>query len=102
MGAASLNPPIKRQWKSSSTSRGSKRGRTPEQKIYYKGQKLVTYFVPDFVCFGKIVVELKAVANICDEHVGQLLGYLKATGYKLGFLVNFGHHPDLEIKRFVK
>jgi GxxExxY protein len=45
------------------------------------------------------VLELKACEKITDEHVAQVLNYLNATGYKLGLLVNFGHHPKLEYRR---
>ena len=47
-------------------------------------------YKPGFVCFGKIIVELKAVKAIAPEHEAQLLNYLKATGMRLGLLVNFG------------
>ena len=53
----------------------------------------------DLVCFGKIVVELKAVKAIAPEHEAQLLNYLKATGMKLGLLVNFGSYPNAEVER---
>ena len=49
----------------------------------------------------KIIVEIKAVSKIVDEHRSQMLNYLNATGYKLGLLVNFGHHPKIEYERFV-
>lgn len=69
--------------------------------LFYKGRKLRKAYVPDFVCFGKIIVEVKAVRELCDEHRAQALNYLKATGHKLGLLVNFGHHPLLEYERLV-
>jgi GxxExxY protein len=46
-------------------------------------------------------LEIKAVKELTDEHRAQLLNYLKATGYKLGLLVNFGHYPKAEIERIV-
>ena len=72
-----------------------------ELKLQYKGIPLKQTYKPDFVCFGNIVVEIKAVENITPEHEAQLLNYLKITGCPLGFLVNFGHYPKIEIKRFV-
>ena len=66
----------------------------------YKGIRLKQRFIPDIICFGKIIVELKAVSAICDEHRAQVLNDLNATGYKLGLLVNFGHHPKMQIERF--
>ena len=49
----------------------------------------------------KIIVEIKAVSKIVDERRSQIFNYLNATGYKLGLLVNFGHHPEIEYERFV-
>ncbi len=64
----------------------------------YKGKKLNKEFRPDFVCFGKIIVELKAVPELVDEHFAQVYNYLKATDLKLGMLINFGKR-SLEYKR---
>src|SRR5262249_23518478 len=65
----------------------------PELRLTYKGRTLVRTSIPDFICFGKIVVEIKAVSELADEHRAQVHNYLKATGHRLGMLVNFGHHP---------
>jgi len=73
----------------------------PELELAYKGRKLRKRYEPDFVCFDKIVVELKAVKALADEHRAQLFNYLKATGIKLGLLVNFGGHPKLEYERII-
>ena len=54
------------------------------------------------VSHGKIIVELKAVSQLADEHRAQLHNYLKATGHKLGLLVNFGHYQQLEYERIVR
>lgn len=70
--------------------------------LAYKGAALHQVYRADFVCFGKIIVELKAVERLADEHVAQVLNYLHATGFELGLLVNFGHHPKLEYKRIVR
>ena len=70
-------------------------------RLTYKGQPLKQGFVADFVCFNKIIVELKAVSRLADEHRSQVLNYLNATGFRLGLLVNFGHHPKLEWERIV-
>ena len=59
-------------------------------------------YEPDFVCFDAIVVELKAVKELSDEHRAQVHNYLKATGFRLGLLVNFGQHPKLEYERIVR
>jgi len=70
-------------------------------KLEYKGELLDQVYRPDLICFGKIIVELKAVKEICNEHRAQVHNYLKATGYELGLLVNFGHYPKAEIERIV-
>ena len=53
------------------------------------------------ICFNKIIVELKGVKSIANEHQAQVLNYLKATELKLGLIVNFGAYPKVEIKRIV-
>ncbi len=73
----------------------------PRLKLTYKGQELTHEYIPDFLCFGSIIVELKAVKQLADEHRAQVINYLKSTGRQLGLLVNFGHYPMLEHERFV-
>lgn len=73
-----------------------------ELKLVYKGEPLERTYQPDLICHDSIILELKAVKAICDEHRAQLHNYLKATGMKLGLLVNFGHYPQVEIERIVK
>ncbi len=73
----------------------------PPIPIEYKATPLRTRYEPDFVCFDKIVVELKAVKELADEHRAQVQNYLKATNLQLGLLVNFGHYPKLELERIV-
>jgi len=68
-------------------------------KLRYKGTELCQTYKPDFICFEKIIVEIKAVKTLASEHTAQLLNYLKATGLELGLLVNFGSFPKTEIKR---
>ena len=72
-----------------------------ELELAYRGRVLRQRYKPDFICFQKIIVELKAVSALADEHRAQLLNYLHATRMKLGLLVNFGHHPNLEYERIV-
>jgi GxxExxY protein len=76
----------------------------PQEKLLlaYKGRPLKTWYEPDFICFGLITVELKAVAHLIPEHRAQVHNYLKATGYRLGLLLNFGHYPQLEYERIVR
>jgi GxxExxY protein len=70
-------------------------------RLEYKGIPLQHGFVADFVCFDRIILEIKAVSSLADEHRSQVLNYLNATSFKLGLLVNFGHHPKLEWERLV-
>ena len=70
-----------------------------ELRLTYRGRELRSRLIPDLICFGKIIVELKAVTALNEEHVAQVLNYLHATGHELGILVNFGHHPKLECRR---
>src|SRR5262249_3229514 len=72
-----------------------------ELTLSYKSERLVQIYKPDFVCFGKIIVELKAVKELMPEHKAQLVNYLKATRMQLGLLFNFGSYPDVEIVRMV-
>ncbi len=71
----------------------------PSIPMSYKGIPLIQHFVPDFVCFGKIVVEIKAVSALIDAHRAQTLNYLHATGFELGILINFGQFPKLAYER---
>lgn len=75
--------------------------REKELKIYYDGQELQQTYRADFVCYNKIIVELKAVSDLDDAHRSQVYNYLHATGYKLGLLYNFGHYDGLEWERKV-
>ena len=71
------------------------------QTVQYRGRTLVQTFTPDFICYDNIIVEIKAVSALADEHRAQLLNYLGATGCKLGLLVNFGHYPRMEYERLL-
>lgn len=71
----------------------------PEMNVWYKGVELKKKYYPDFLCFEKIIVEIKAVEDLASEHEAVVLNYLKGTGTQLGLLVNFGT-PKLQYKRF--
>ena len=75
--------------------------REKELKISYDGIELKQTYKSDFVCFGKIIVELKAVSSLDEVHRSQVYNYLHATGYKLGLLLNFGSATELERDRIV-
>ncbi len=69
--------------------------------LAYKGRPLRQRYIADFICFDKVLVEIKAVSKLTDEHRAQVQNYLHATGLKVGLLVNFGHFPKVEHERFV-
>jgi len=64
--------------------------REKELTISYKGNLLSKTFRVDFICYNKIIIELKAVTEFADEHYAQIYNYLKASGKDLGILINFG------------
>jgi GxxExxY protein len=70
--------------------------------LHYKQHQLSQVYQPDFICFGTIVVEIKATSGVTDTHRAQVHNYLCATGYRLGILANFNHHPKLEWERIVR
>ena len=73
-----------------------------EIELYYGDKKLKQKFKPNFICFDKIIIEIKAISKLLQEHEAQVLNYLNATELKLGILINFGHYPKLEYKRIIK
>jgi GxxExxY protein len=71
--------------------------------LEYKKCPLRSTYQPDFVCFDKIILELKAVTELTEENRAQVQNYLKATGFKLGLLVNLGHYSTTfsqDVRRF--
>ncbi len=70
-------------------------------KIRYKDHILERDYFADVVCYGKIIVELKALDNLTSKEEAQILHYLKASEMKVGLLINFGSRAKLEWKRFV-
>jgi GxxExxY protein len=74
----------------------------PRIELHFKGIKLEQTYEPDFLCYGEIIVELKAAKSLVDDHRARVINYLKATRKKLGLLVNSGHHPGLEHERLVR
>jgi GxxExxY protein len=73
----------------------------PELSLTYKRSLLKQTYRPDFVCEDKIILEIKAVSALADEHRAQVHNYLRATRHRLGILANFGHFPKLEYERIV-
>lgn len=72
--------------------------REVEINISYKNKQLQQKYIADFICYDKIIVELKAVSELDEVHDAQVFNYLKATGLDIALLVNFGEKP-IKIKR---
>ncbi|MDR2184951.1 MAG: GxxExxY protein [Treponema sp.] len=70
--------------------------------IRYDGRLLQQHYQADFVCFEKIILEIKAVTRLGNEHKAQILNYLAVTGLRVGLLVNFCSHPKAEIIRIIR
>jgi len=73
-----------------------------ELKLSYKGRPLIQVYKADFLVFDKIILEIKALSTLADEHRAQLHNYLKATDLRVGLLANFGHLPKLEYERIIR
>jgi GxxExxY protein len=72
-----------------------------ELRLYYKGEELKQFYKPDLICYGEIIVELKALRELTGEHRSQVLNYLKCTDKRLGLLVNFGSRQKSEVERII-
>jgi len=70
-------------------------------RVSYKGKNLKKSYYADVICYGKIILELKAMEGLVSEHESQVINYLTATNYKLGLLINFGS-KSLQYKRLVQ
>ncbi|QJW97959.1 GxxExxY protein [Frigoriglobus tundricola] len=82
-------------------SRGVPFGQQAQLPIRYKGRVLETVYKADFLCYGAVVVEIKALTQIGTIEEAQVLNYLKATGYETGLILNFGR-TSLQYKRYVR
>jgi len=81
-------------------NRGIPYSRELKFPVTYKGHRLDSQFRPDFICFGRVIVELKALSNLSSTEEAQVINYLKVTGYRTGLLLNFGAR-SLQQRRFV-
>jgi GxxExxY protein len=73
----------------------------PTLKVSYKGRPLRQTYAPDFICFDKVIVELKHMRDLVPEHRAQVLNYLRVTGLRVGLLVNFGAPSRATVERLV-
>ena len=71
-----------------------------EMPIFYKSRQLKKTYIADFVAYGKIIVELKALDRLTEREEAQVINYLKASGFEVAMLINFGA-PSLEWKRII-
>ena len=72
--------------------------REKNMPVFYRRVQLKQEYIADFICYGKIIVELKAVSELTDIHRAQVFNYLKVTNFDLGLLVNFGE-TSLKVER---
>ncbi len=72
----------------------------PKLSLYYKTRKLKGYYVPDFIVFGDIVVEIKAQKMLTKDDEAQIINSLKSSHHEIGLLINFGE-PSLKFRRFI-
>ena len=71
-----------------------------ELRIFYKGEPIEKTYIPDFCCYDKIIVEIKAVGTLAKEHRSQLMNYLRLTKCRIGLLVNFAAYPKAEVEQW--
>ncbi len=71
-------------------------------EINFKGKILTKRYIPDFVCYGSVIAELKALDRLSTVEESQILNYLKATRLRVGLLINFGSLGKLEWKRYIR
>ena len=71
-------------------------------RISYKGKPLDKEYLADLICYGEVIVELKSLDHLSGKEEAQVINYLKATGLRVGVLINFGSYGKLEWKRFVR
>jgi len=74
----------------------------PKLSLEYKGMPLASAFIPDFICYDSIILELKAIRLLGDPDRAQLHNYLKSGDIPVGLLINFGHRPRVEIERVAR
>lgn len=100
LGSAFLEPVYQEALALEFSIRGILYSKEHRLEIYYKDALLEKKYYADFLCYDKIIVELKACSGLTDQHVSQALNYLSALKLKLALLVNFGT-PRLQWKRVI-
>ena len=100
LGCGFLEPVYQEALALELATRGVPYRREPELRVFYKGKKLNSQYRADFICFDSVVIELKGLAHMSGTEEAQVINYLKATGYEVGLLLNFGGR-SLQHRRFV-
>jgi len=100
LGAGFLEAVYQEAFEAELMNRNIAYSREQEIDIYYKDIKLKKKYFADFIIYNSIVVELKALNELNNDHKAQLINYLKATGYEIGLLINFGTR-SLQYKRLI-
>jgi GxxExxY protein len=72
----------------------------PNLSLYYKTRKLKKFYVPDFIVFGDLVLEIKAQKMLTQDDEAQIINSLKSSRHEIGLLLNFGE-PSLKFRRFI-
>jgi GxxExxY protein len=101
-GAGFLEPAYQEAMELELTLRGVPFEAQKVLNILYKGYVLKKQYCADLVCYGQIIVEIKALKELTGREEAQLLNYLKATGLRVGLLINFGDPGRLDWKRLVR
>lgn len=100
LGCGFLEPVYQEALAREFSLRGIPFRREVELPVRYKGELLAVKYKPDFICYDKVIVELKALAQLSGKEKAQVINYLKATGYERGLLLNFGT-VRLEYERLI-
>lgn len=101
MGSGFLQPVYQECLEIELAQRGIPFAAQVELPLHYRDRRLATSARADLVCFSQVVVEVWALKELGNEHRARLHHLLHAGGFRLGLLVNFGHHPGVEIERIV-
>lgn len=100
LGAGFLEPVYQEALAVEFNERGTPFEKEKHLSVKYKGVAIDKYYVADFTCYNKILLELKALDSLSEDHIAQVMNYLKITEMKLGMLINFGS-KKLQYKRVV-
>jgi GxxExxY protein len=100
LGCGFLEPVYQEAMEIELTARAIPFGRQVELPVRYKGRVLKTVYKADLICYDTAIVELKALSQLGGVEEAQVLNYLKATGFPIGLLLNFGTR-SLQFRRFI-